>query len=255
MRLVRKAVKPYMFIIYAVLALVVTVFCLNPYAKAVTVNARACGADAIRYIAWERCRIPCIIWISMSFILIRKDSYNLMEVVLVGDRKKIWKQDVWQVLLYSLITSVVILVFSLIATYVIYGNNWMNWAADDSFARTYTKMQVVDYNVISMVALMWLMYYMQIVTALFIMLLGYYYFNNYIVGLIAVIAVGINDMRELSFKLFFGRFSILREQWLFLKVKDMYIYIIMLIVLIVLYYTGLYISRKKEFLDVEVDKA
>ena len=106
-----------------------------------------------------------------------------------------------------------------------------------------------------MIVLMWLIYYMQITTALLVMLLGYYVFNNYIAGLIAVIAVGINDMRVLSFKLYFGRLAILREQWLFHNFKDMYIYIIMLLILIVLYYAGLCISRKKEFLDVEVDKA
>ena len=90
--------------------------------------------------------------------------------------------------------------------------------------------------------------------SLVLMLLGYYFFNNYIAGLIVVIAVGINDMRVLSFKLFFGRLAILREQWMFLKFKDMYIYIIMILILIVLYYAGLCMSRKKEFLDVEVDK-
>ncbi len=254
MRLARRYFKPYMFVIYAVLVLITVVFSLTPYNNAAAIGSIACAADGIRYIAWERCRIPCVIWISISFILIRKESYNMMEVVLIGDRKKIWKKDVCQALLYSLVTSLVILVASLVVLYIVYGSNWMNWSAEDSFARAYTRMETVDYNVISMIVLMWLVYYMQIATALFIMLLGYYVFNNYIAGLIAVIAVGINDMRVLSFKLFFGRLAILREQWMFLKFKDMYIYIIMLLILILLYYAGLRMSRKKEFLDVEVDK-
>lgn len=254
MRLARRYFKPYMFVIYAVLVLITVVFSLTPYNNAAAIGSIACAADGIRYIAWERCRIPCVIWISISFILIRKESYNMMEVVLIGDRKKIWKKDVCQALLYSLVTSLVILVASLVVLYIVYGSNWMNWSAEDSFARAYTRMETVDYNVISMIVLMWLVYYMQIATALFIMLLGYYVFNNYIAGLIAVIAVGMNDMRVLSFKLFFGRLAILREQWMFLKFKDMYIYIIMLLILILLYYAGLRMSRKKEFLDVEVDK-
>ena len=255
MRLARRCVKPYMFVIYAVLVLIMVVFSFTPYSNAAAIGSIACAADGIRYIAWERCRIPCIIWISISFILIRKESYNLMEVVLIGDRKKRWKKDACQALLYSLVTSLVILMASLVVLYIVYGSNWMNWSAENSFAKAYTRMETADYSVICMIVLMWLIYYMQITTALLVMLLGYYVFNNYIAGLIAVIAVGINDMRVLSFKLYFGRLAILREQWLFLNFKDMYIYIIMLLILIVLYYAGLCISRKKEFLDVEVDKA
>ncbi|MGN0327388.1 MAG: hypothetical protein ACI4D4_00270 [Lachnospira sp.] len=255
MRFMSNFLKPYMFIIYISLIALTVLFCFTPFGFASTYNVSACAGDGIRYSTWEICRIVCIIIVDIAFVLMRRDAYNITNVLLLGDRKKIWKIDFFQTTVVSAIMSTIILFSAIVASGVMARNNWMNWESENSFAQYFVNVGLDNKNIVSLFVLSWFIYFMQMQFALLVMMISYYISNNYLWGLIFTIGIGFNDMQDWSFKLYFGRFSIMREQWLFLDFRDLFILMVLPVINAVMYFIGLYLSKRKEFYNVEVDKA
>jgi hypothetical protein len=245
--------NPVMLSAYFILAAVNVLFCTNPYRNAEALGAVSCAADGIRYSNWELCRVVCVIIAGTAYILVRRESFNVMYILLEGGRKKLWKKDAFQTFVFSVLFSGVSVVTAAVVSLALYGKV-MNWADADSFAQCYTRVSLDNKNVAAELLLCWFISCMQTCFALLVILTAYYLLDNYLWGLIAVIAAGFNDMQVWSFKLYFARFAVPREGWLFLDFGDMKKIMLLPVINIVVFCIGLLLAERKEYYNAEIDK-
>lgn len=211
-------------------------------------SSAACMMDGFRYVIWSRCSVVLIVLICLYFLLTHRENDNVMTIIHMKNRVTIWNKECIHILKQSVVFTLVIMVVTLIMCSIFYKGNWINWNQSDSFATAYTGKAVNDISIIKMIILGYLIVFFQMYFSLQCLLLSNELWNNYAWGLAALVIIGVNDMNSQWIPLIYGRFTINREQWLFLRSSDICVIFQLVIIICIMYILGRVMARKREFL-------
>ena len=250
MGIMKHVVKPYIIFIMICEILVTVVYAHIPYGKAVAVGADMCMADSIRYIDWNPARIILILTTVIAYMLIQKNNHNnIMNVLYMKERRKIYINDIKEIIPFAISISMLITFTAIISGEVFSGFTSMNWKDINSYASLSVGTALQNKNIFIILFAAFIIYFLQIIFSLEIIILIYYLLNTYIGGLAIITALGLWELRGSdNFKIYYSRFGISRRDWFYFGAKDyLFIFGALVVLDIVIYLIGLRISRRKEF--------
>lgn len=223
---------------------VIAVFARNPLRQ----SEQACMMDGLRYVIWPRCSVVLILLMCITFVLITSKRRNVIQIMKMNSRRKIWNKDCVNTLKISAIFSALVVVITLSICNVYYNGQLMNWSQRDSFYSQYIGRDLENVSIIKIILIAYLIIFLQTYFSLQWLLISKVIFYTDIWGLISLIIVGFNDLNDFGISILYGRFTVRRDLWFSLDFSNFLYLILLAVIILVSYFYGRFKAEKRDFL-------